>query len=122
VSKRIIVGPDAMLVERHGIRSESRAIGEHDGPEQVRAYGRELWEAIRPFVSWAVWTRHRLRMAMQRRWTRCIIEATPGPFYPGPRPDLIAIKPWKEAAHGEWQSVPHGVAARLLRLRQEGGL
>lgn len=111
---RIIFGPEAMFVERHGIRSETRPLTAKDGPAEVRAIARDLWETIRPFVSWAVWTRHRLLMAWQRRIAARIAADWPGPFHPGPRPDLIAQKLWNAAAYREWTLVHPGVAARLL--------
>lgn len=112
---RIIVGPTAMYVERAGIKSEEQELTNAHTPADVRAAGQELWETIRPFVSWKVWIRHRVRMARQRRLTSLIQGLYQSSFYPGPRPDLIATVPWKHAKLGEWFSVPHGVAARLQR-------
>ncbi len=112
---KIIVGPTAMYVERHGVRSETRAIGKTHGPEEVRAIATELWETIRPLLSWAVWVRHRLRMALIRKTVAIVSNKMSGPYFVGPGPDLIATKPWKEARQGDWTSLPHGVVSRLTR-------
>jgi hypothetical protein len=114
---RIVVGPCAMYVERHGVRSETRALGDTDTPAGVRAIAADLWRTIRAPVAWAVWLRHRLTMAHQRRLAARIAAARPDLCHPGPRPDLIAERPWKDARRGEWASLPHGVAARLTGRR-----
>lgn len=116
--KRIIVGPHSMYVECHGVKSDEAALTETDFPKDVLANARDLWETIRPFVSWAVWVKHRLRMAAQRRMTALVQAQWSGPYHRGPRPDLIAQAPWKEAKHGQWTSLPHGVVHRLMRQNQ----
>ena len=109
---RIIVGPEAVCVERHGVRSETIHLAENDGPEDVRKKGRELWATIRPLVSYKVWLRHRQRMAVQR----LLASFVPVEWcHRGPRPDLLACKPWSVARHGEWTVLPHGVVARAVR-------
>lgn len=113
--KRIIVGPHAMRVECQGIKSNEIKISEADDTNTVRAKGQSLWQEIRPIVSWRRWSLHRMKMANQRLQASIISASWPGPYYAGPRADLIAVKPWRKAVHGEWASVPHGVAARLLR-------
>ena len=112
---RIIVGPTDMRVESHGFSSRVVALSAQDDTPEIHGYARDLWAEIRHFVSWAVWLRHRLTMAALRRMVTFVQDNLPGPYYPGPRPDLIAVKPWKQAAYGEWTSLPHGVVARLLR-------
>lgn len=116
---RIIVGPEAMLVERGGVKSSEAQLTDKDTPETVREIANRLWESIRREVSYRAWVGHRIAMAFQRAFTRVAIahfgDVT---FYAGPRDDLIAIKPWHDAVYREWASVPHGVAARLLRGSQ----
>lgn len=115
MTHRIIVGPHAMRVTRHDMRSRVVSIGAEHGPAEVRAIGADLWAEIRPAVSWRSWLRHRLRMAWQRARTADARTVCTGPHHPGPRPDLIATKPWREARKGEWASLSPGVVARLLR-------
>lgn len=40
-------------------------------------------------------------------------------FYPGPRPEHIATKPWNIAKHGEWNVVPRAVARKLIKLKEK---
>ena len=115
MSYRVLVGGHAMCVECHGIRSEQIEIGEQDTPEIVRKKGADLWQTIRHLVLWEVWVRHRLRTAQQRKTAALVANKWPGPYYPGPRPDLIAQRPWTQAVIGQWASLPHGVVARLVR-------
>lgn len=117
MSLRIIVGPETMCVTRQGLHSETVALTEQDDPTRVREIASDLWKTIRPLVSSVVWRRHRSRMALQRRLTSQIEHHCPGPYYPGPRPDLIAVRPWRVANYGEWCSLPHGVVSRLLRTK-----
>ena len=112
---RIIVGPTAMYVERHGIRSETIPLGEEDDPAAERAKGAALYATIKRLVEFYVWLRHRAVMAAQRRFAAHVAGIRAGRWFPGPRPDLISTKPWRDTRCREWTSVPHGVAARLLR-------
>lgn len=112
---RIVAGPTDMYVECKGVKTDVIKIDETNDPASLRELGEELWETIRPFVSWCVWVTHRLKMAQQRKLVSIVKQEWEGPYYPGPRPDLIAQKPWKSAVHGEWTSLPHGVVSRLLR-------
>lgn len=115
---RIIAGPTDVIVERHGVRSASVAIDDNDGAADIRRIGAELWEDIRPLVSWAVWKRHRLTMAAQRRIAAMFESDWPGPYFAGPRPDLVAQRPWEDASFGEWRSLPNGVVSHLLRSQR----
>jgi hypothetical protein len=112
---RIICGPEAMFIERHGVRSREVRIGMPETPADLRSIGRELWAEISPFVIWSVWLRHRLRMAKQRKYAAFIAMVDPEMRHPGPRPWHIARKPWAKAKHGEWTILPPGVVARLVR-------
>jgi hypothetical protein len=115
---RIICGPEAMRVERHGFVSREVRIGAEETTTDLRRIGRELWNEIRPFVSWTVWVRHRIRMAAQRRLSGLIAATGPDMCHIGPRPDLIASKPWAQAKAGEWTSLHPGVVARLVRGKE----
>jgi len=112
---RIVVGPEAMFVERDGVRSEKVPLTATDGPKDVREKAAHLWQTIRRIVSFRIWARHRVNMAFQRSLAALLTAMNFALWFPSPRPDLIAVKPWKSAAFGEWTSVPHGVAARVLR-------
>lgn len=116
--KRIIVGPTEMYVAYGRYRSEVRQLTEVDGPDDVRRIGRELWETIRPIVSWAVWVLHRSTMAMQRKIAGRVMACRPDMHHPGPRPDHIAERPWKKARYGEWTILPPGVVARIIRANR----
>lgn len=113
---RIRLGPTQMHVERHGVVSRTVEIGANDDIARCRAIGLEvLWPEIRPVVSFVVWVRHRLRMAAQRREASMVRAAGGENWHQGPRPDLISVVPWPQAKYGQWLSVQHGVAARLIR-------
>ena len=112
---RIIVGPESMRVERHGISSDTVPLTAQDGQAEVRAKAATLWGTIRPYVSWRVWLRHRLTMWQVRAQEAHVRAMWPGPYYPGPRPDLIATRPWATAVSSQWTILPHGVVSRLLR-------
>lgn len=112
---RVIVGPESMRVERHGISSDTVPLTAQDGAAEVRAKVAILWESIRHFVSWTVWVRHRLAMWQIRALEARVRTVWPAPYHPGPRPDLIATQPWPVALKGQLTSLPHGVVSRLLR-------
>lgn len=115
----IIVGAEVMYVERNGVRSAEATLTEKDGPDEVRQKADELWQTIRRIVSHLVWVRHRLIMAGQRRGASHVALHWPGPYFRGPRPDLIALRPWENAVYGQWTSLPHGVVHRLLRCHNQ---
>lgn len=112
---RIIVGPTAMYVERHGIRSAVAPIGAEHGAADVRSIAQDLWQSIRRPVSWRVWLYHRLTMSRQRHAVAIVRRQWPADrYHPGPRPDLVAILPWKEVRWGHWASLPPGIVHRLI--------
>ena len=113
--KRVIVGPVAMRVERYGFSTSEVAINETHQPADVRQIGDRLYPEIGPVLAHLVWVRHRLGMAFQRRWAAKIAADCPDLRHPGPRPDLIASKPWAKAGYREWTSLPPGIVARILR-------
>lgn len=122
MKKKIIVGPTEMKIVWRGYSSETVSLTEADSPSDVLLKGADLWETIRPFISFERWKIHRLIMSIQRKQAALVYErlktlpSFSGTIHRGPRPDLIAVKPWKQAHLGEWLSVPNGVAARVIRL------
>lgn len=112
---RIIVGPTEMYVERGGMRSAPAHLDDKDGPAEVREKARALYDTIKRLVAFLVWYEHRMVMAAQRTIAARILVWHSGPWHRGPRPDLIATKPWVKAQHGDWVSVPHGAASLLVR-------
>lgn len=112
---RILAGPDKMCVERHGVRSKYRMLTATDGPDQIHEHARDLWGEMKHIVFWKVWVDHRAKIAAQRRYASTLEATWPGPYFPGPRPDLISQAPWRDAKHRQWKSLPRGVVGRLLK-------
>lgn len=112
---RIVVGPTEIFIERHGKRSATHPLTEKDGPSEVREIAKKLWEDIRRECSFRVWIIHRLRMAIQRQDAAWFELVHPDLTHAGPKPWIIATRPWNTAACGEWTHMAPGVVSRLVR-------
>lgn len=113
--KRIVVGPDALFVERGGCRSQVVGLTNSDTPAHVLHKATTAYEGMKRLVAFRLWHRHIITMAAQRRQADLIRAQHRGPLHAGPRPDLVATNEWRSAKAGEWDILPHGVVNRLLR-------
>ena len=102
---RIIAGPEAMLVERAGVRSRTVPLTDADDGAAVRGKAAALWAEIRALVAWRIWLRHRMVTAAQRRASRA---ASPAPA----RRPAPAGSP-RPPEEGRWQNVTITEAERI---------
>jgi hypothetical protein len=106
-----------MLIERNGIQSRKLMLDHSSSPTVVKSLAKHLENEIRRPCAFNAWVRHRSRMAAQRKLTAMVQQQMPGPYYPGPLPEHIAVRPWREAKYGDWALLPRAIVARLLRTQ-----